>query len=371
MKIPLAKPSFSDREMQLVKEVLDSGWVAQGPKVKEFEQAFANYVGAKYALSVNSATSALHCAVESLGITKGDEVIIPDYTFPATGNAVLYAGAKPVIADVCPETFNIEPSKVEELIADRTKAVIPVHTFGNPADMDRIIKIAKKNNLRLIEDAACGHGAEYKNKKAGTFGDVSCFSFHGRKILTTGEGGMITTSNEKIYNKIKKFRSHGMEVGAFEREDVFELPSFETLGYNYRMSDIAAAIGLAQLSKLDRFIAERRELAKYYDKRIKEEKLPLKPQKEQDGAEHVYQSYVVVIQKAGLRDKVIMSLKKKNISSTIGTYSLSKLPLFKGSCPTGNYLFENSIALPMFNGLTKENIDEVIKTLANIFKELK
>jgi dTDP-4-amino-4,6-dideoxygalactose transaminase len=202
-KIPLLRPYFNSEELEEIQKVLDSGWVSQGPKVKEFEEKIAEYLGVKYAIAVTNCTSALHLALLSLGIKKDDEVLVADFTFPATGHSVLYCGANPIFVDVDLKTYNLNPELIEEKISDKTKAIIPVHTFGQPAEMDAIMEIAEDHNLKVIEDAACALGAKYKNKFAGTIGDIGCLSFHARKGITTGEGGMAVTNNKDLADKIR------------------------------------------------------------------------------------------------------------------------------------------------------------------------
>ena len=273
-KIPLLRPYFDSEELEEIKKVLDSGWVTQGPKVKEFEDKIAEYLGVKYAIAVSNCTSALHLALLSIDVKKGDEILVADYTFPATGHAVLYCGAKPIFIDIDLRTYNINPELIEEKINDKTKAIIPVHTFGQPAEMDEIMKITEDYNLKVIEDAACALGAKYKNKYAGTIGDIGCFSFHARKGITTGEGGMAVTNNENLAAKIRKLSVFGM-TSAWDREKSTEfiIPEFIEVGYNYKMSDITAAVGVAQLKKLDKIIERKRELAKYWDERLRESTL--------------------------------------------------------------------------------------------------
>ena len=270
-KIPLLKPYFDSEEIEEIQKVLDSGWVSQGPKVKEFEDRIAEYLGVKYAIAVTNCTSALHLALLSIGVKEGDEVLVADYTFPATGHAVLYCRAKPIFVDIDLKTYNIHPESIEEKITERTKAIIPVHTFGQPAEMDEIMNIAEDYNLKVIEDTACALGAKYKNTYAGTIGDVGCFSFHARKGITTGEGGMVITDNKTLAAKIRNLSVFGM-TSAWDREKStgFIIPEFTEVGYNYKMSDITAAVGVAQLRKLDKIIERKRELAKYWDEKLRE-----------------------------------------------------------------------------------------------------
>ena len=257
--IPLLRPYFDSEELEEIQKVLDSGWVSQGPKVKEFEDRIAEYLGIKYAIAVTNCTSALHLALLGIGVKEGDEVLVADYTFPATGHAVLYCRAKPIFVDINSQTYNIDSALIEDKITDKTKAIIPVHTFGQPAEIDEIIELAEDHNLKVIEDAACALGAKYKDKYAGTLGDMGCFSFHARKGITTGEGGMVVTDNKNIAEKIRNLSVFGM-TSAWDREKSTEfiIPEFTELGYNYKMSDITAAIGVAQLKKLDKIVERKR-----------------------------------------------------------------------------------------------------------------
>lgn len=370
VKIPLAKPHFNNEEIEEIKEVLDSGWVSQGPKVNEFERKISKYLNVKYTIAVTNCTCALHLALLSLGIKKGDEVIVADYTYPATGHAVLYCGAKPVFIDVDQLTYNINPTLIEDKITTNTKAIICVHTFGQPAEMDTIIKIAKKHNLKVIEDAACALGAKYKGKFAGTIGEIGCFSLHARKGITTGEGGLVVTNNKIIAEKIRTLSVFGMVPTTWTREKTKELiiPTFEHLGYNYKMSDITAAIGVSQLNKLEKIIKRKIELAKYYNeklRKIKEIDLPFVC----NDVKHIYQSYVVLIKKAN-RNKIINLLKNKGIQSQIGTYSLHVQPIYKSKnkCPNSLKLFNQSLALPMYYDLKEEDIDSIVFNLKESLK---
>lgn len=372
MKIPLAKPYYSAKDVDAVRKVIESRWVAQGPTVEEFEDKFANYLGIKHAIAVNSCTSALHLSLLAFGIGTGDEVILPDFTFPATGNAVLFTGAKPVLVDINLNTMNIDPELIEDKITDNTKAIMPVDLFGNPSDMDPILKITKDNDLKIIEDAACAIGAEYKNEKVGSLCDTASFSFHARKIISTGEGGMITTNDEKLAEKLKALRSHGMFLSAWDREQGgFQLPSFDIIGYNNRISDITAAIGITQLEKIDEFIKKRKKLAKCYNELFENSKVDIIIPCETDNTKHIYQSYIIILNRDGIRNKMIPKLQEKGIGCTIGTYSLSNLPLFGGDCATGTKAFNNSIALPMFFELTENEVEYVVKTFCSIFEDFR
>ncbi len=372
-KIPLFKPYFDNEEVEEIKKVLDSGWVSQGPEVKEFEEKIANYLDVKYAIAVTNCTAALHLALLGIDIKNGDEVLVADFTFPATGHSVLYCGARPVFIDADIKTYNIDPELIEEKITDKTKAIIPVHTFGQPAEMDEIIKIAKNNNLKVIEDAACAFGAKYKDEYAGTIGDAGCFSFHARKGITTGEGGMVVTNNKDLAEKIRHLSVFGM-TSAWDREksDKFIIPVFTEAGYNFKMSDITAAIGVAQLRKLDKIIERKRELAKYWDEKIQEIGL-IEPPYVGENVKHIYQSYVSILDMRINRNKVIEMLMKKGIQTQIGTYASHIQPVydFKGKCPNSSEIFNRSLALPMYYKLEEKDIDMVAASLKKVMEELK
>jgi dTDP-4-amino-4,6-dideoxygalactose transaminase len=372
-KIPLAKPYFDQEELEEIKTVLDSGWVSQGPKVKEFEDKIASYLGVKYAIAVTNCTAALHLALLSIGIKKGDEVLVADFTFPATGHSVLYCGARPVFIDVKLDTYNIDTELIEEKITNRTKAIIPVHAFGQPADMDVIIKISKDHNLKVIEDAACALGAKYNDKNAGTIGDIGCFSFHARKGITTGEGGMAVTNDKNLADKMRHLSVFGMtSAWVREKSDEFVVPKFTEAGYNYKMSDITAAVGVAQIRKLEKIIVRKKELAKYWDEKLNEIEYIESPYVN-NNVRHVYQSYVTLVDKRIRRNKIIESMMKKDVQTQIGTYASHIQPVYNSTdkCSNSFEIFERSLALPMYFMLREEDIDMVAKHLKTALEDLK
>lgn len=363
MKIPLARPYFPPGTIESVKEVLDSGWVTQGPKVKEFEEKYAKHNGSKHAIAVSSGTAALHVSLLALGIGKDDEVIVPDFTFPATGNTVLFTGAKPVLADIDLKTYCIDPKEVKRNITPKTKAIIPVHCFGHPAQMTEIMEIADENNIIVIEDAAPAHGAEFQDMKVGNLGICGCFSFHPRKIISTGEGGMITTNDHEMADKARQIRNHGMSYESNVKDNEFRLPSFNMLGYNYRLSGISAAVGIKQLEILDKAIDERRRFARLYNDLIQEIEMDVTTPFEQDNIRHVYQSYVILLGKENHRNALIKGLRSKDVECTIGTYSLSNLPLYQGECPNGTKAFNNTLALPLYERLEDKDLEYIVNCL--------
>ena len=371
ISIPVAKPYFDTDDFEQVQQVLHSGWVSQGPKVKEFETELARYLGVKYAVSVNNCTSALHLAILAFGIKEDDEVLVADFTFPATGHVVSYCKAKPIFIDIDPETYNIAPNLIEEKITPRTKAIIPVHIFGQPADMDIIMEIAQSYNLRVVEDAACALGARYKGKYAGTIGEIGCFSFHARKNMTTGEGGMVVTNDEKLAEKIRSLSIFGMTsaygiISAWDRRRTKKaiIPEFVELGYNYKMSDIAAAMGVAQLRKLDKLIAQRRSLAKYWDEKLKKISF-IEPPYSSEDVFHVYQAYVALVDERVNRNQLIERLLEQGIQTQIGTYASHIQPVYKSEqkCPNSLAIYRRSLALPMYYTLKEEDIDFVVSHL--------
>ncbi len=364
VRIPLARPFYDGADLESVRMVLDSRWVAQGPTVQEFERRFAEYCGVGHGVAVNSATSALQLALMALGIKKGDEVIVPDFTFPATGNVALFLGAKVVMADVDPDTYCIDPRDAERKLTARTRAIIPVHIFGHPADMDAISALVEGRGIAVLEDAACAHGSEYRGRRVGALGDLSAFSFHARKVISTGEGGMVLTDSKRMAELLAALRSHGMFQSAWKREQSFCLPTFRILGYNMRMSDVTAALGLSQLARVGEFVKRRRALARVYNELIFDSRLPVTTPFEAEGCMHNYQTYCVRFLRSGLRDKVLRRLHAAGVGCTIGTYSLSLLPLFTGKCSVGRRLFRTTLALPMYHELRDEEVKSVVSELA-------
>ena len=320
-------------------------------------------------MPVSNCTSALHLSLLCSDIGHGDEVLVPDYTFPSTALSVLYCGARPIFVDVERDTYNLDPVDLQAKITRRSKAVIPVHHFGLSADMDSILDIAYDKRLHVIEDAACSLGAMYKSKMTGTMGDYGCFSFHARKIITTGEGGAVVTSNKKSAEKIRSLLKFGMKAIQSESK-VFVPQKFFFRGYNFKMSDINASLGVVQLKKISAFIKERRSLAEYYNRKLKKlDGITLPVEKKY--RKHIYQSYVIVVNRDLNRNSIIESLRKKGIDCTIGTYACSAQPVFKSKkrCQVAKGLYEHSIALPLYNGLSHREIDLVVSKLGECINE--
>lgn len=366
--IPVAKPWFSEEETRQVAEALSSGWVAQGPKVKAFEKGVAEYVGVPYAIAANSCTSALQLGLEVLGVGPGDEVIIPSFTFIATANSVMHCGAKPVFVDIDPETYNINPELIEKAVTSRTKVIMPVDQIGLPADLDAIRAIASKKGIPILEDAACALGSEYNGRKVGGISDISCFSFHPRKLITTGEGGMITTSNSVLAEACRVKVSHGASISDLARHQssrvVFE--EYGVTGHNFRMSDLQAAVGLAQLVKLQEILKRKRFFAERYNAAfglIPEIAVPIEPQ----GLKTNFQSYMIRIQSTAKmsRDEIMQELLEKNISTRRGIMAIHLEPAYQKisgtvSLPETERAFLETMILPLYAEMTVEEQDRVI-----------
>jgi perosamine synthetase len=349
--IPIAKPLLGKEEIDAVTEVLKSGMIAQGPKVEEFELAFSEYTGSEYAAAVNSGTAALHIALLAHGIGKEDEVITSPFSFIATANSILYTGAKPVFADIEPDTFNIDPERIKEKITSRTRAIMPVHLYGHPADMKAIMEIADDNKLIVIEDACQSHGAECLGKKVGSFG-TGAFSFYPTKNMTTSEGGMLTTDEKEIAEKAKMIRAHGSKIRYLH----------EMLGFNLRMTDIAAAIGLVQLGKLNKFTEARQRNAEMLSAGLKGLS-GLVPAITKAGCTHVFHQYTVRAEK---RDQLAAFLKERDIGTGVHYPTpIHKQPYYKelgyrDSMPVSEKAVEEVLSLPVHPALSGADIQRII-----------
>ncbi|OGK25497.1 aminotransferase DegT [Candidatus Roizmanbacteria bacterium RIFCSPLOWO2_01_FULL_37_13] len=373
--IPIAKPYITREDARAVYQTILTGWVTQGPKVKEFENNFAAYIGTKYAVAVSSCTAALHLAMIVCGIKAGDEVVCPSLSFIATANAIRYVGARPVFADVDRSTYNLDPSCVEKVITDKTKAILIVHQFGMPADIDGFKKLCEKYHLKLIEDAACAIGSIYKGKKVGIHSDLVCFSFHPRKVITTGDGGIITTSNSKYYQRLKLLRQHGMSIDDRTRHEAKKIiiEKYLELGYNFRMTDIQASLGITQLKKVDFILKKRREIAEKYNQAFK--KIPyLVVPSEKNGNKTNYQSYTIQLKKNSpiSRKKLMGELLKRDIATRRGVMLIHKEPAYRNlyphlRVPNSEYISKNSVTLPLYVQMTRREIKRVIKALAEVF----
>jgi dTDP-4-amino-4,6-dideoxygalactose transaminase len=392
MQVPIAKPYLGEEEKKAVNAVLNSGWLVQGAKVSEFEKMICQFTGAAFAKASSSCTTALHLALIVLGIGKGDEVLVPSFTFVASANAIEYTGAKPVFVDIDLDTFCIDPNKVGEQLGkhgSRFKAIMPVHLFGLSANMQSIVELANHYGLFIIEDAACALGSSCYSTQAGRFGDIGCFSFHPRKSITTGEGGMLVTNNPAIANSVSSLRNHGAAVSDFDRHEQggYLLPAFDVLGYNYRMTDMQAAIGVEQMKKLDWIISQRIQKARRYDKalgHIECIRIPYAP----EGYKHTYQSYVIMLipkkqqptldvieELSRTRNKIMAKLAEKGIATRQGTSAVHQLGYYRNKYklkvddhPFSLMADRHSITLPLYPQMTNEEQDYVIE---NLHRELK
>ena len=389
--IPITKAVFDESDMKIIQEPLKSGWVVQGKYVKQFEDLFSEMSGSKHSVAVSSCTTGLHIAMAALDLKPGDEVIVPAFTWIATANCVEYFGAKPVFVDVDLRTFNIDINKIEEKITAKTRGIIPVHLFGLVADMDPIMSIAKKHKLFVVEDAACGFDSWYKSKHCGTFGDFGTFSFHPRKAITTGEGGMITTMDDKSDALCRTLRDHGASRSDFQRHNQkysFLLSEYNHLGYNFRMTDIQGALGVTQMQKHERIMQGRRAGAARYDELLKGLGWLQLPFNHND-YKHGYQSYVCLYmpEKPTLanwekmhneRNQIMANLETKGIITRQGTHAAALLGYYANKYKITKEQFPNAflsemltITLPLFMDISEEESKTVVNELRNEFNNIK
>jgi perosamine synthetase len=392
--IPYARQRIDDDDIRAVVKVLRSDWLTTGPKVAEFEQAVASFVGANEAVAVSSGTAALHAAMQAIDIGPGDEVILPPMTFAATANAVVFQGGTPVFADVDPGTLLLDPAKVEEKIAEKTRAIIGVDYAGQPCDWDRLREIADRYKLSLVADGCHALGAEYKRKKVGTLTDMTVFSFHPVKHITTGEGGMVTTDNPEFADRMRMFRNHGITRNA-DKFTVYRSPTsngqlttvntqpwyyeMQDLGYNYRITDFQCALGLSQLKKLPNFLERRREIAGHYDFAFAE--IPeITPLNVQQDIFHVYHLYVVKVDFEALgidRTELFQALREKGIGLNVHYIPVHLQPFYMeqfytgpGLCPVAEAAYEQIISLAMFPEMTDEDVERVITAIIETTSKL-
>jgi perosamine synthetase len=374
--IQISQPASGEEEWQAVREPLMSGWLTQGPQVAAFEKAFAQRHNVRHALACTSCTTALHLILAAMKIGPGDEVIVPAFTWVATANVVLYCGATPVFVDVERTTFNIDPNQVASKLTPRTKAIIAVHLFGLCADMDALAAAAP--GVPLIEDAACACGAAYKGRSAGTLGVAAAFSFHPRKAITTGEGGMVTTNDEKLAAIINSLRNHGASIPEEQRHHgphPYILPEFNLLGYNYRMTDLQGAVGRVQLAKLDRFIAERQHWADFYRRELAAVswlRTPVVP----DGYRHAWQAYVCYVDETKApksRNEIMEWLQSKGISTRPGTHAVHMLGYYRhrfglkpDDFPVARDCDRYTMAIPLHNRMSAEDFQYVVNALKEL-----
>jgi len=385
MNIPIARTCLTEMEIQSVLTPLRNGWLVQGPKVIEFEEKWSAFTGAKHSIAVTSCTSALHLSLAALGFKSGDEAIVPAFTWVSTANVIEHLGGSVVFCDIDLQTFNLDVEQLKQKITSKTKAILPVHLFGLAADMDPISQLAKRHNLCIVEDAACGFGSLYNGQHVGKFSEAGCFSFHPRKSVTTGEGGMITTDNDVLAKKLRRLRDHGAEMTDLQRhlgQKPYLLADHSDAGYNQRMTDLQAALGSAQMDRAHDIIKERRRLAKIYDEAFSGLTW-LKTPAHVDKCEHSYQSYPCLFEPEEIaldsvsrinlaRNDFMDKLQKNGISTRPATHAVHMLSFYKKKYqlkaedfPNAYYANDCSISLPLFHGMTETEqlyvIDNVLK----------
>ena len=372
--IPFSRPWIDDTEIEAVSQVLASKWISTGNRVREFERAFAEYLGVKHAIAVSSCTAALHLSLVVAGIGSDDEVITTPYTFTATAEAIRYVGAKPVFVDIHPDTLNIDTSKIEQVITPRTKAILPVHIAGIPCDMNVLQDISQRHNLTLIDDAAHAIPVEYRGQHIGSIGDLSAFSFYANKNLTTGEGGMITTNNDAFAKPLRTMRLHGIDKDAWARQSQRNIWHYDiaTEGYKYNMTDIQAAMGLCQLMKLNKQHERRRNFAQIYQTELAKFPQISTPIAPDNPREHAWHLYIIQL-RTGTRDEFVASLREANIECSVHYIPLHLFEFYQerygyrvGDFPCAEAAFERVVSLPLHPGLTEEEIHIVIDTIGKI-----
>jgi perosamine synthetase len=360
-RIPVAQPRLAGNERKYVLDCLDTNWISSNGKyIGAFEEAFSKFCGVKHAVAANNGTTALHLALVALGLQPGDEVIVPTVTYIATANAVRYCGATPVLADVCADTMNLDPQDIEHRITSRTKGIIPVHLYGHPADMDRITAIAQRHRLWVLEDAAEAHGAKVSGRKVGSLGNCATFSFFGNKIVTTGEGGMVTTNDDELAAKLRLFRGQGM--------DPKRRYWFPVVGYNYRMTNIQAAIGVAQMETIEQALSDRERLARWYDQALAPFGGEIVLPREQDWAKQVYWMYNIFLRHGNedRRDAVMRQLDEVGIETRPVFYPMHVLPPYKEDAvyPVADEWAQRGINLPTHPDMTQADVQRIAKSLS-------
>ena len=379
--LPYGHQSIDEDDIQAVIETLRSEWITTGPKVGEFENAFAEYVEAKYAVSFSSGTAALHGAAYAAGLKSGDEAITTPMTFCATSNCILYQGAKPIFADVCFDTLNIDPIEIEHKISTKTKAIIPVDYAGHPVDLDDILDISTNKKLIVIEDACHALGATYKNQKIGSISHMTVFSFHPVKHITTGEGGMVVTNDENFFKKLKIFRNHGIDSDARKRQETGQwYYEMVDLGFNYRLSDIASALGISQLNKINKNVERRREIASIYTELIKNLGEVITPNERNyvKSSWHLYPIRVNLKRVNAKYSEIFRALRGENIGVNLHympvymhPYYSKQLGYEQNLCPIAEEAFNSLISLPIFHGMKDNDVEDTIHALIKVIKNYK
>jgi perosamine synthetase len=376
----LTAPAFDEAEVAMLRDCLDSGWVTQGPLTERFERLVAERHQARFAFATTSCTAALHLAMMALDIGPGDEVIVPAFTWVTTAHAAEYVGARPVFVDIATDTYNIDPARIEAAITPRTRAIVAVHLFGLAAPMAEILDVAQRHGLAVIEDAACAIGTTYQGRAVGTLGDIGCFSFHPRKIVTTGEGGMAATDREDLADRLRSLRNHGatgLPPASLEPHGPWTMATFDRLGFNLRFSDIQAAVGVAQMGKLDRLLRERRARAERYSTLLAEIQQLALPGRTGDAAGHTYQSYVVRIVDGdrNRRNDVMRHLAAKEIETRPGTHAVHRLGFYAkkygyrpADFPNAVLCEDTTITLPIFPGMTDDDQDKVVDAVVHALR---
>jgi dTDP-4-amino-4,6-dideoxygalactose transaminase len=378
--LPFHRALIEEDDIEAVVRVLRSGWLTTGAGTKRFEGEFGRYVGAANAVALSSCTAALHLALSAINLKEGEEVIVPTMTFSSTGQVVQYFKARPVLVDCEPDSFQIDPAAIERAITPRTRAIIPVHFAGGAADMDSILNLARRKNLRVIEDAAHALPTRYKGKMIGEFGDITCFSFYATKTLTTGEGGMLTTENPEYADRVRMLRLHGISKDAYKRYTAEGSWRYEIteLGYKYNMTDMQAALGLAQLAKCDGMREKREQIAQGYTDALAATDAYEVPRVPED-VQHAWHLYVLSVNAEALsisRDRVIEELKQRGIGTSVHFIPLHLHPLYQqqfgfrtGDFPCAERHFESAISLPLFPGMTEEESGRVVEALQDVARE--
>ena len=373
--LPYAHQMIEGDDVDAVTSVLQSDWLTTGPKVQEFEEAIQTYTGAKAAIAVNTGTAALHGATFAIGIGPGDEVIVPPLTFVASSNCILYMGGKPVFADVCADTLNLDPEQVEKNITSKTKAIVAVDYCGQPCDHDGLRRVAEKHNLKIIEDASHSLGGIYKDKKVGTLQDITTISFHPVKQITTGEGGMVLTDNLEIADRVRSFRHHGIDID-FRKRNTANLWHYDVvnLGFNYRITDFSCALGISQLKKLDNWLVRRREIVNRYNKgfsSVSEVQIPYNA----PGCDSAWHLYIIRLNLDQLRvnrESIFKALRAENIGVNVHYIPIPWLSLYqklgyiKGDYPVAENAYERMITLPLYPAMSDNDIDDVIESVKKV-----